>query len=73
MIDKTRKIPTYPLHKPTGHAVVVDGRDPYLGKHGSEASRENYRLSPVRSCSRLRLSLDSISEKQVVDLEGSDL
>ncbi len=39
-----RKIPGYRLHKPTGQAVVrLDGRDIYLGKHETEASREKYR------------------------------
>ncbi|MDB5352700.1 MAG: Phage integrase family protein [Planctomycetota bacterium] len=44
MIIKARKIPSYRLHKPTGQAVVrLDGRDFYLGKHGSEGSHEAYR------------------------------
>jgi integrase len=44
VVDKSRKIPAYRLHKPTGQAVVrLDGRDFYLGKHGTEASREKYR------------------------------
>jgi integrase len=44
MSTRPRKIPSYRLHKPTGQAVVrLDGRDCYLGKHGSEASQESYR------------------------------
>ncbi len=44
MVDKSRKIPAYRLHKPTGQAVVrLDGRDIYLGKHGTQPSREKYR------------------------------
>jgi hypothetical protein len=44
VVDKSRKIPAYRLHKPTGQAVVrLDGRDFYLGKHGTEPSREKYR------------------------------
>src|SRR5262249_30396224 len=36
-------IPTYRLHKPTGQAVVtLDGRDHYLGRHGTPASRAVY-------------------------------
>jgi integrase len=32
------------LHRPTGQAVVrIDGRDHYLGRHGSPASHEKYR------------------------------
>jgi hypothetical protein len=39
-----RKIPAYRLRKPTGQAVVrLDGRDHYLGKHDTPASREKYR------------------------------
>lgn len=44
MITKARKIPSYRLHKPTGQAVVrLDGRDFYLGRHGTEESHEAYR------------------------------
>jgi hypothetical protein len=35
--------PSYRLHKPSGKAVVtIDGRDFYLGKHGSAESRAEY-------------------------------
>ena len=38
------RIPTYRLHKPTGRAVVrLNGRDIYLGRHGSDESRQCYR------------------------------
>ncbi len=44
MPTRPRKIPAYRHHKPTGQAVVrLDGRDIYLGRHGSDASREKYR------------------------------
>jgi integrase len=44
MPAKPRKVPSYRLHKPTGQAVVrLDGRDIYLGKHGTEESQEAYR------------------------------
>lgn len=37
------RIPSYSLHKPSGRAVVkVKQRSIYLGKHGSEESREAY-------------------------------
>jgi integrase len=43
MAARTPKIPTYRLHRPTGQAVVrIDGHDFYLGKHGTDASREKY-------------------------------
>lgn len=35
--------PSYRLHRPSGHAVVtLQGRDHYLGKFGSTASRREY-------------------------------
>ncbi len=38
-----KKIPSYRLHKASGQAVVwINGRDLYLGKHGSRESREAY-------------------------------
>jgi integrase len=44
MTPKLRRPPAYRLHKPTGQAVVrLDGKDHYLGKHGTEASQEAYR------------------------------
>jgi integrase len=37
------RIPCYRLHKPSGQAVVtLNGRDHYLGKHGSTESRQVY-------------------------------
>ena len=40
---KTRRIPSYRLHKPTGLAVVrLNGKDFYLGKHGTPESQEEY-------------------------------
>jgi hypothetical protein len=37
------RIPSYRLHKPTGQAVVtLNGRDRYLGKHGTAESRRLY-------------------------------
>lgn len=43
MPAKPRRIPSYRLHKPTGQAVIrLNGHDFYLGKHGTEASKEAY-------------------------------
>jgi integrase len=43
-ICSPERAPRYRLHKPTGQAVVtIDGRDIYLGKYRSAASREAYR------------------------------
>ena len=37
------KAPSYRLHKPSGQAVVtIDGRDLYLGRHDTPASRAEY-------------------------------
>jgi integrase len=53
MTTKHRKIPSYRLHKPTGQAVVrLDGRDHYLGRHGTEASHEAYRRTIAEWLSR---------------------
>jgi integrase len=38
-----RRVPSYRCHKPSGQAVVtLDGRDHYLGRHGSTESRRAY-------------------------------
>src|SRR5262245_46088401 len=43
MSVRAPKVPSYRLHKPTGQAVVrLNGRDHYLGKYRSEASRSEY-------------------------------
>ncbi len=39
------RLPSYRLHKPSGHAVVtICGRDFYMGKHNTKASRQAYDL-----------------------------
>jgi hypothetical protein len=39
----TARTPKYRFHKQTGQAVVtLGGRDSYLGRHGSPASRAEY-------------------------------
>jgi integrase len=39
----TKKLPSYRRHKPSGQAIVtLDGRDIYLGPHGTRASRAEY-------------------------------
>ncbi len=40
----TQRIPSYRLHKPSGLAVVrLNGKDVYLGKHGTPESQAEYR------------------------------
>jgi hypothetical protein len=42
--------PSYCLHKASGRAVVrIDGRDRYLGPHGSPESHAEYERSKHRS------------------------
>ena len=42
-MPRTAKPPAYRLYKRTGQAVVtLDGRDHYLGAHGTKASRSAY-------------------------------
>jgi hypothetical protein len=37
------RIPKYRLHKPSGLAVVrLNGKDIYMGEHGSDSSRQQY-------------------------------
>jgi hypothetical protein len=44
MARRPGSIPSYRLHRPTGQAVVrLDGRDHYLGRHGTPESHERYR------------------------------
>ncbi len=43
MSNAIPRVPSYRLHKPSGQAVVtIGGRDLYLGKHKSAASRAEY-------------------------------
>ena len=42
-ICSRKRVPRYRLHRASGQAIVtIDGRDVYLGKHGTTASREAY-------------------------------
>lgn len=41
--NSRRRVPSYCLHKPTGQAYCrIDGQQVYLGKYGSQKSREEY-------------------------------
>jgi hypothetical protein len=43
MSGRVPRTPSYRLHKPTGQAVVtLNGRDHYLGRYGTAASRAEY-------------------------------
>lgn len=42
-MPRARSVPSYGLHRPTGQARVrINGKDHYLGPHGSEESRQRY-------------------------------
>jgi hypothetical protein len=42
-VPRTKGIPAYGLHKPTGQARVrINGKDVYLGPHGSEELKRKY-------------------------------
>ena len=43
MTRRNPRVPSYRLHKPSGQAVVtLDGRDNYLGLHGTDGSKQKY-------------------------------
>ncbi len=73
MTTRTR-VPKYRLHKASGQAVVtLDGRDHYLGKHGTARSKAEYRriiaeylaAGDVRPAakSQLRLTIAGLVER----------
>jgi hypothetical protein len=55
--------PTYRLHKATGQAVVtVNGKDHYLGKHGSKESKQRYDQLIGQWLSRGRATAETSAE-----------
>lgn len=43
-MTRRKQIPSYRLHKATGQAVVtLNGKDHYLGRHGTPESQESYK------------------------------
>jgi integrase len=64
------RIPSYRLHRASGQAVVtLDGRDRYLGKHGTDESRARYeRLIASWLANGRRLPADSTGSYTVGDL-----
>jgi integrase len=74
------RIPKYRLHKPTGRAVVrLNGRDIYLGRHGTDESRQRYRqviaewLANNRQVAARREFLESPEALSVAELAGAYL
>lgn len=67
---KHRRIPKYRLHKGSGQAVVgIDGRDLYLGPHGSPQSHERYaRIIAEWTAGGYQLPPDPDADLAVVEL-----
>ena len=43
IMRRRKRLPSYRLHKPTGQAVVtLNGKDYYLGRHGTQMSKDAY-------------------------------
>ena len=66
-MPRQKKRPAYTLHKPTGQARVrIDGRDHYLGEHGSQESRDRYddliaEWAARQDVSRVTLTIDDLA------------
>jgi hypothetical protein len=71
----TKRVPTYSLHKATRQARVrIDGRDHYLGRHGSPESRQQYaRLIAEHFRPGGTLSPPTAAGKQLADLSINEL
>ena len=69
-MTRIRKIPSYRLHKPTGQAVVrLNGKDHYLGKHGTDASNEAYhRLIGEWLATGQHRTPEPVSQSAITDL-----
>lgn len=67
-------IPAYGLHKPTGQARVrINGRDHYLGPHGSEESKREYerlirKLATDRAAEEVRARVELATDLTVSEL-----
>ena len=71
MSIKTNKhVPKLRLHKATGQAVVtLNGRDHYLGQHGTPKSRERYdRLIAQWLANGRRTTVTAHSELTIIEL-----
>ncbi len=68
------RTPSYRHHKPTGQAVVtLDGRDIYLGKHGSATSKAEYDRLIAEWLSNGRCLLVKSEGEQQADLAVSEI
>ena len=70
MPRRTNRIPEYGLHKATGQArVVLDGQTIYLGRHGTEASRQEYERVISEWLASRRVSRTTASPALALDPE----
>ncbi len=73
-MPRTKGIPAYCLHKPTGQARVrIDGKDVYLGPHGSEESKQKYerivrKLITDRAALEVRARVEIASDLTINEL-----
>jgi hypothetical protein len=71
---KSPRIPSYRLHTPSGQAVVrLDGRDVYLGTHGSVNSQEKYQRTIEQWLARCRVAFRNSQQQDVIDLTLNEL
>lgn len=76
-MPRTRGIPAYGLHRPSGQARVrIDGVDHYLGPHGSEESKREYerlvrKLITARAAQEVRARVEVAADLTVSELVAS--
>ncbi len=65
------RTPSYRLHRPTGQAVFqIDVQDCYLGKYGTDSSREKYdRIISERLANGRRLSEPMQTQRDLTTVE----
>ncbi|MEO2048098.1 MAG: hypothetical protein ABGX16_16205 [Pirellulales bacterium] len=67
--DTSKRLPKYRKHKRSGNALVVlNGREIYLGKHGTAASLEKYNRLVAEWLKSERQSCDSRQEITVAEV-----
>jgi integrase len=78
-VPRSKGIPSYCLHRPTGQARVrIDGRDVYLGTHGSDKSKRKYeevvrKLISDRAADELKARVEVASDLTIHELVASYL
>src|SRR5262249_14587888 len=76
-MPRTKGIPAYGLHKPTGQARIrIEGRDVYLGPHGSEESKRKYeqivrKLITDRAAEEIRARVEIATDLTISELVAS--